>query len=209
MKMIRVAIVEDDVELRKLTASLLNFYPDTEVVGNFESAEAFHLALPSLCPDVVLMDIGLPRQSGIECIRQLKLLQPEVQYIILTSSPDAQPVFDALAAGASGYLKKPSPPEKVVEAIREVAVGGSPMSGQIARLVVESFRRTEPKFPELEKLSPQERKILDALRAGLAYKQIAAENFLSISTVRTHVRSIYEKLEVHCRTDALNKVFGK
>ena len=209
MNMIRVAIVEDDIELRKLTAALLNFYPDTEVVGNFKSAEEFHFALPNLCPDVVLMDIGLPAQNGIECIRQHKSQLPDIQYIILTSNPDAQPIFDALAAGASGYLTKPSPPEKIVAAIREVATGGSPMSSQIARLVVDSFRRTEPKFPELAKLSPQELKILESLRLGLAYKQIAAENFIAMGTVRTHVRSIYEKLEVHCRTEALNKAFGK
>jgi DNA-binding NarL/FixJ family response regulator len=204
---IRVAIVEDEMEVRKLTASILNFYSDIECIGSFSCAEELITNIGTLLPEVVLMDIGLPGINGIECVRKIKPIYRGIQFVMLTSNNNPQITFEALAAGATGYILKSATPEKLTEAIREVALGGSPMSLSIARLVVETFHRTEKKFSELEKLSPQERLVLDQLKEGFAYKQIASRMFISISTIRTHVRHIYEKLEVHSRTEALNKVF--
>ena len=141
--MIKVAIVEDDHEIRKLTASLLNFYEDIECVGTFDNAEAFSNALSNLKPDVVLMDIGLPQQDGIECVRQNHLKFADIEFIMFTNRIDTKGVFDALAAGATGYVLKGGTPEKLVESIREVKAGGSPMSRQISRMVTTTFQQTE------------------------------------------------------------------
>lgn len=206
---IRVALVEDDDELRRLTSSILNFYSDIECIGAFESAEAFAAALPELNPDVVLMDIGLPGQDGIACVAQLKPAHRKVQFVMLTAQNDPKTTFFALQAGATGYILKASAPEKIAESIREVMSGGSPMSAAIARLVVESFQKDEDASPELEKLTKTEREVLEDLEAGLSYKEIAARRFVDLSTVQSHIRNIYEKLEVHSRTEAVNKVFGR
>lgn len=205
---IRVVLVEDDAELRKLTASILNFYPDIECVGAYESAEAFGEAFASLHPDVVLMDINLPRENGIDCVRKWKPTHRETHFVMLTSLSDPQKTFEALRAGATGYVLKPPIPDKIVEAIREVVSGGSPMSRDIARLVTEFFHEKEHKSPELEKLTRSEREVLQDLREGLFYKEIAAKRFVEISTVQTHVRHIYHTLQVHSRTEAVNKAFG-
>jgi DNA-binding NarL/FixJ family response regulator len=209
---IRIAIVEDHEDIRKLTASLLNFYPDMECVSSFGDAESFRQSLPALRPDVVLMDIGLPGQSGIECVRACKdeTSDPEgigrrTEFIMFTDHTDTKEVFEALKAGAAGYVLKGGTPERLAEAVRDVVEGGSPMSRQISRMVTEYFRSLEKKDPELEKLTEQEKIVLDYLEQGLAYKQIAAARFVSEHTVRTQVRSIYRKLQVHNRTEALNK----
>ena len=203
--MIKVAIVEDDPEIRKLTASLLNFYEGVECVGTYPNAEAFSNALPILQPDVVLMDIGLPKQNGISCVRENHLKFPKVQFIMFTNHIDTHGIFEALAAGATGYVLKGGMPEKLVEAIREVKAGGSPMSPQIARMVTDSFHRTEKEYPQLEKLSKQEREVLNGLYEALMYKEIAALHFVSTHTVRSQVRSIYEKLHVHTRAELMLK----
>lgn len=206
---IRVALVEDDTDLRKLTASILNFYDDIECVGAFESAEALRPVMESLRPDVVLMDIGLPGQDGIACVGQLKPLYRSTQFVMLTAQNDPEKTFMALQAGATGYLLKTAPPEKIAESLREVVSGGSPMSAAIARLVVESFQQAESEAPELARLTKTEREVLDDLEAGYAYKEIAARRFVDMSTVQSHIRHIYEKLEVHSRTEAVNKAFGR
>lgn len=206
---IRVALVEDDAELRKLTASILNFFDDMECVGAYESAEAFSNAIGAVRPDVVLMDIGLPGQDGIQCVGKLKPMHHNTQFVMLTAQNDPQKTFLALQAGATGYLLKTAPPEKIAESVREVVSGGSPMSAAIARLVVESFRQSEAQAPELARLTKTEREILDDLEAGFAYKEIAARRFVDMSTVQSHIRHIYEKLEVHSRTEAINKAFGR
>jgi two-component system, NarL family, response regulator LiaR len=208
-KMIKVAIVEDDPDIRKLTASLLNFYPDIECIGSFDSAEKYRDALPNLSVDVVLMDIGLPNQNGIDCIRTCHEAYPNIEYIMFTDHIEAKNVFDALAVGASGYVLKGGIPERLAEAIREVKAGGSPMSRRISRMVTASFKHTEPLFPELEKLTEQERAVLRGLDDGKSYKEIAAQKFVSENTIRSQVRSIYEKLQVHTRTEALNKLHGR
>ena len=204
--MIKIAIVEDDADIRKLTASLLNFYADMECIGIYSSAEEFSLALPLHQPDVVLMDIGLPKQNGIECVRENHAKFPEVEFVMFTDHTDTQGVFEALAAGATGYVLKGGMPEKLVDAIREVKNGGSPMSRQISRMVTAYFHRTEPQFPELENLTEQERVVLNGLDKGWSYKEIAAKRHVSEHTVRSQVRSIYEKLQVHTRIEALNKI---
>jgi DNA-binding NarL/FixJ family response regulator len=206
---IRVAIVEDDAEIRKLTVSLLNFYADIEGVGAFGSAEDFAKNLPSLRPDVVLMDIGLPGMSGIECVRACHLEHPSIEFIMFTDHSDTKEVFEALAAGATGYVLKGGLPEQLASAIREVKEGGSPMSRQISRMVATAFRQSEQKHPKLEKLTPQEWEVLHCLDKGWAYKEIAARRFVSEHTVRTQVRSIYQKLQVHTRTEALNLLHGR
>jgi DNA-binding NarL/FixJ family response regulator len=207
--MIKVAIVEDDDDIRKMTASLLNYYPDIECIGSFCSAEHYQEALPTLSVDVVLMDIGLPQQNGIECIRACHPAFPNIEYIMFTDHIEAKGVFDALSVGASGYVLKGGVPEQLVEAIREVHAGGSPMSRRISRMVTASFQRTEPLFPELEKLSEQEQAVLRGLDDGKSYRDIAKLKFVSENTIRSQVRSIYEKLQVHTRTEALNKLHGR
>lgn len=206
---IRVAIVEDDAELRKLTASILNFYPDIECVGTYESAEAFGETFLAFRPDVVLMDISLPGENGIECVRKWKPARRETHFVMLTSLADPQKTFDALRAGATGYVLKPPMPEQLAAAIREVWSGGSPMSADIARFVVESFQQTQTGLSEREKLTRTEREVLQDLDDGFSYKEIASRRFVDITTVQSHVRHIYEKLEVHSRTEAVNKAFGR
>jgi DNA-binding NarL/FixJ family response regulator len=205
---IRVAIVEDDAEIRKMTSSLLNLFADIECACTFGSAEEFEIALPTLQADVILMDIGLPGKNGIDCIKTCKNEQ-EMNFIMFTTHLESQNVFDALAAGATGYILKGCNPDRLADAIREVHDGGSPMSREISRLVTASFKRTEKHFPALEKLTTQEHEVLKGLDKGWSYREIAAQRFVSEHTVRSQVRSIYEKLEVHSRTEALNKVFGK
>ncbi|MCB9081926.1 MAG: response regulator transcription factor [Lewinellaceae bacterium] len=207
---IRVTVVEDNEEIRMLTTSLLNLYADIACVGTFCDAETFLAALPGLDPEVVLMDIGLPGMSGIDCVFKCQdQPAPRPEFIMFTNHMDSKEVFDALAAGANGYVLKGGPPENLAEAIREVTSGGSPMSRQISRMVTRSFHRMEKQHPDLEKLTEQEWAVLQGLDKGLAYKEIAAQRFVSEHTVRTQVRSIYQKLQVHTRTEALNKLHGR
>ena len=206
--MINVAIVEDDIDIRTLTCSLLNLYDEINCMVTFDSAESFLKALP-LAVDVVLMDIGLPKQNGIECIKTCHPKYPEIEFIMFTDHIDKKGVFEALAAGATGYVVKGGVPEHLVAAIREVKAGGSPMSRQISRMVTASFKRTEGEFPEIEKLTEQERMVLNGLNEGLSYREIASAKFVSENTIRSQVRSIYEKLHVHTRMEALKKVYKR
>lgn len=169
--------------------------------------------LPSRRPDVVLMDIGLPGMSGIDCIRQLKETFPRCQIMMLTVFEDHDRIYESLLAGASGYLVKKTPPAKLLEAIRDVHAGGSPMSNQIARRVVEAFRASgssgSKDTSRLDALSTREQEILACLSQGLLYKEIAARLGISIETVRTHIRNVYQKLQVRSRTEALLKAFPR
>lgn len=203
---IHIAIVEDDSEIRKLTASLINLYADLECSSMFASAEDFEHALPKLQVDVVLMDIGLPGKSGIACVQDCSASHPHLDFVIFTTHNDAREVFEALSVGATGYVLKGCPPDQLAEAIREVRAGGSPMSREISRMVTASFTRTEPRNHELDTLTEQEWEVLRGLEKGWSYKEVAARRFVSVHTVRSQVRSIYEKLQVHTRTDALNKL---
>lgn len=203
--MIKIAIVEDNAEVRKLTANLLNQFSDIECMYSFECAEAFSAALPHLEADVVLMDIGLPKQNGIECVRQNAEKYPHLEFIMYTDHTDSKEVFNALRAGANGYVLKGGLIEKLAEGIREIKAGGSPMSRQYARMSLEYLRKIEKEYPELDVLSEQENIVLEGLRKGWSYKEIATSRFVTEHTVRSQVRSIYHKLQVHTRAELMNR----
>jgi DNA-binding NarL/FixJ family response regulator len=200
---VTVSIVEDDAELRQSIASFIQGAAGFECVGAYGSGEEALAAIPRGKPGVVLMDINLPGMSGIECVRRLKEQVPDLQAMMLTVYENSDRIFEALAAGACGYLVKSTPPERLLEAIKDIASGGSPMSSHIARKVVQAFQPGAQAAPPLEHLAPREQQVLELLSKGRAYKQIAAEMDLHIGTVRTYIRRIYEKLHVNCRTDAV------
>ena len=207
--MINVGIVEDEKQIRESLTILINGSEGFTCAYSFETAEEAIIAIPPLNLDVVLMDIHLPGKDGIECIYELKPKCEAVQFLMCTSFEDTDSVFKALKAGASGYITKTTQPSKILDAIVEVFNGGSPMSSNIARKVVDSFQNSNRGNSELLKLSEREKEILNLLSQGLRYKEIADKLFLSTETVRTHIRNIYEKLQVNSRTEALNKVFPK
>lgn len=202
---IRVAIIEDERQIRESLAILINGSEGFTCSAAFENAEDAIAGIPQLEPDVVLTDIHLPGKDGIECVTALKPLCPETQFVMCTSFEDTDSVFRALKAGATGYLTKTTQPSKLLDAIVEVYKGGSPMSSHIARKVVASFQPDARENKELQKLTEREREILQLLSNGLRYKEIADKLFLSTETVRTHIRNIYEKLQVNSRIEALNK----
>jgi DNA-binding NarL/FixJ family response regulator len=205
--MIKVSIVEDIKDIREGLQLLINSNDAFSCMHTYPSAEDALLNLPKALPDVVLMDIHLPGINGIEAVKRLKPLYPSVQFIMSTVYDDDENIFESLKAGATGYLLKKTSPAKILEAITEVYNGGSPMSAQIARQVIGTFQKKNP-IDEASELTPREKEILKALSKGLRYKEIAHEMQISMDTVRTHVRHIYEKLQVQSRTDAVNKVYG-
>jgi DNA-binding NarL/FixJ family response regulator len=200
-----VALVEDDAGLRCNLECLLSNSPGFRCVGACGSAEEALKRVPRWQPDVVLMDIHLPARSGIECTALLKQECPQLQIIMLTVYEDTETIFKALRAGACGYLLKRSMPEEILAAITEVHYGGAPMTSEIARKVLTVFQSPAPAAPATEGLSPREREILELLLRGFANKEIAAQLFISVPTVKVHLRHIYEKLHVRCRTDVLVK----
>lgn len=201
--LITVSIVEDDVKLRNSLARLIDSTEGFRCVSQHPNAEIALRELPIATPKVVLMDINLPRMNGVNCAKELKELMPDVQILMLTVYENTNTIFSALSAGASGYLLKQSSPEQIIEAIREVHSGGSPMTGHIARKVVLSFQKiTKPKH-DYEKLSLREQQVLDSLAKGLTYQEIAETLNISYNTISTHVRHIYGKLHVRSRTEAV------
>jgi DNA-binding NarL/FixJ family response regulator len=200
---IKVSIVDDDAGQRESIAQFLETARGFECVSTYASASAAIERLPGDHPDVVLMDINMPRINGIECTRRLKTAAPSLQILMLTVYEDADKIFDALSAGASGYLLKRADPAKLLESIREVHAGGSPMSGSIARKVVQSFQKDATPDRQTDFLSTRERQVLEFLARGYAYKQIGEELGVSMDTTRTYIRRIYEKLHVHSRTEAV------
>lgn len=205
---VRIAIVDDDKIIREGTASLIAGYPELECVGVFESAEIFMQEIKVIHPQIVLMDIELPGHSGIMCIRHIKPLYPAIQFMMFTVYDNPEKIFDALAAGATGYVLKDTPPEKLVEAIMDLHKGGSPMSAQIARLVVSSFTERDKNKEAVSMLTIREKEVLHLLSQSYQYKEIASKLYISHDTVRTYVRSIYDKLHVHTRGEAVNKLRG-
>jgi DNA-binding NarL/FixJ family response regulator len=206
--MIHVVIIEDIKEIREGLQILIDSSDGFTCRKTFANAEQAIEELPSLYPDVALMDIHLPGINGIEAVRRLKNLSPDTQFIMSTIYEDDENIFESLKAGASGYLLKKTAPSKILDAISEVHHGGSPMSSQIARRVIASFQHKNS-IDETNILTPKEKEILKELSKGLRYKEIADEMKISIETVRSHARKIYEKLQVQSRTEALNKVYGR
>jgi DNA-binding NarL/FixJ family response regulator len=206
---ITVSIVEDDDQMRQSLARLIQRAEGFRCLSHYPSAEAALEAIPREGPEVVLMDINLPGMNGVECVRRLKPKLPEVQVIMLTVYDDTDSIFNALAAGASGYLLKRTPPAELLEAIRDVHRGGSPMTTHIARKVVQSFQRGGVSSRPTENLSPREQEVLDCLARGFLYKEIADKLDVSYETVHTYIRRIYEKLQVRSRTEAVAKFLGR
>jgi DNA-binding NarL/FixJ family response regulator len=205
---ITVSIVEDNDQLRATLARLIDKSEGFRCLSHFPSAEAALEALPKERPDVVLMDINLPGINGVECVRRLKQGIPQLLVVMLTAYEDTENIFAALAAGASGYLLKRAPRAELLEAIREVQRGGSPMTTHIARKVVQSFQQKPagaPPSSQAEELSTREKEVLDCLSHGLIYKEIAEKLGISYETVHTYIRRIYEKLQVRTRTEAVAK----
>ncbi len=203
-----VAVVEDDVVVGAVLSGLLEATPGFRCIGTFRSGEEMLKHGVPLRPAVVLMDVGLPGMSGIQCTRELKVLLPDSLVMMLTVFDDHDAVFESLAAGASGYLTKTTPPGRLLESIQELSRGGSPMSGPIARRVIATFQRPRVGAGELTTLSSREGQILHLLSRGLLYKEIACELDISVGTVRTHIGRIYDKLHVRSRSQAMAKAFG-
>ena len=205
---ISVSIVEDNDKLRGTLAKVIGRAEGFRFASDYGSAEDALAGLPKVKPDVVLMDINLPGMNGVECVRQLKVLLPATQIMMLTVYEDTENIFNALAAGASGYMLKRTPVKELIEAIHEVKRGGSPMTTHIARKVVLSFQKTsgqQQAANELSEVSEREQQVLDLLAQGLIYKEIADKLEISYETVHTYIRRIYEKLQVRTRTEAVAK----
>jgi DNA-binding NarL/FixJ family response regulator len=206
---IKVSIIEDDDWIRENLATQIGQTSGFCCVGSYRDGEQALVSMGKEAPDVVMMDINLPKMNGIECVRKLKKLNPSTQILMLTVYEDSDKIFDSLLAGASGYLLKRTPQAEILEAIADVHRGNSPMSGHIARKVVQYFNQRGSAEKEIEKLSKREREVLDHLAQGIPYKEIADVLSLSIDTVRMHIKGIYSKLHVHSRGEAVAKYLHK
>lgn len=200
-----VSIVEDNENFRTTLARILSRTEGFSCASHYGNAEAALERLPQDKPDVVLMDINLPGINGVECVRRLKPLLPHMQVMMLTVYEDTENIFAALAAGATGYILKRTPKAELLEAIREMRAGGSPMTAHIARKVVQSFQQAGSSPKPAENLSQREQEVLDLLSQGFLYKEIAEKLGISYETVHTYIRRIYEKLQVRTRTEAVAK----
>jgi len=202
---ITVSIVEDNEQLRVTLARVIGRAEGFKCLRQYGDAESALEGVPKERPEVVLMDINLPGMNGVECVRKLKPLVAQTQIVMLTVYEDTENIFNALAAGAAGYLLKRTKSAELLEAIREVNRGGSPMTTHIARKVTQSFQRAGPSQQATENLSEREREVLDCLSQGLISKEIAAKLGISYETVHTYIRRIYEKLQVRTRSEAVAK----
>ena len=200
-----VSIIEDDVPAREILAGWIRRADGFRCVSEYDDAETAMANLPQEKPSVVLVDINLPGVNGIECVRRMKPRLPNTQFVMVTVYEDANHIFNALSAGASGYLLKQMRRNDLLAALKEVHAGGSPMSSQIARRVVQSFQRTGMESGDSEELSPREREVLELLARGYLYKEIAIVLQISVQTVNTYIRRIYEKLHVRSRAQAVAK----
>lgn len=202
---IKVAIVEDDQRWRTNVERLLRETEGVEFVGSYRSGEEAVDNIPSRRPQVVLMDINLPKMSGVECTRQLRALLPEIQIVMLTVYDDSDRIFQALQMGAGGYLLKRASADEILQAIQDVHRGGAPMSAYIARKVVQSFQRQAPSARPDEALSKRESEVLEYVARGYSDKEVADALGLTPATVRSYLKNIYSKLHVHSRTQAIMK----
>ena len=201
MRKITVAVVEDDMRLQRVVTEVLAGSDDCTCIGVFSNGESAIAKIPTLNPDVIFQDINLPDLSGVECVAQISPQLPKTQFIMLTVYQDTETIFQALAAGAHGYLVKPVMPDALLQAVREIRSGGVPMSRTIARHVINFFRHPKPQ--PAENLGSREQQVLNALVAGLSYKEIADELNIKVSTVGTYVQRIYEKLHVRSRREII------
>ena len=210
MPKIKVAIVEDLEEVLEGLSTFVKQDADIELVAAYRTAEAAALELPIVKPDIVIMDINLPGITGIECIKRIKAITSSMLFMMFTVYENNDQVFEALKAGASGYLLKKTSPSQIIEAIKDLYNGGSPMSSQIARKLVSHFQeKQEVLNNEAAALSSREKQVLENLARGMLYKEIADQLGISFHTVRQHIGNIYEKLHVQNKTEAINKVYGK
>ncbi len=213
---ISVCIVDDNKDIRSALEQIILMAEGYTLAGSFSDAEEAFMKIPAAKPDVVLMDINLGEgESGIDCVRQLKPLYPEILFMMCTIYEEDEKIFEALKAGANGYILKKTAPAKLLDALRELHEGGAPMSSQIARKVVNAFQKS-PEAPgastatkTINILSNRENEILQLLAQGMLYKEIAARLFISQETVRKHVYHIYEKMHVNNRVEAINKFYGR
>lgn len=206
---IKISIVEDDNGIRESLRELIDSEEDLLCVSVYKKAEEALQDIQRAKPDVILMDINLPGMSGIECTQKVKELLPESQVLMLTMYEDKDQIFRCLTAGASGYLLKRTSPGRILESIREVRTGASPMSGSVARVVVQYFQERKQVVEDTQKLSKREEEILQLLAKGFRYKEIADHLGISFDTVRSHLRNIYDKLHVSSRTEAVVKYLNR
>lgn len=206
---IKVAIVEDNRGTRESLVELLNRAGSLRCMGAYPTGEEALARIPHEQPDVVLMDINLPRMSGIECVARLKAQMPKLQVLMLTTYEESDLIFDSLRKGASGYLLKNAAPAELIQAVEQVHAGGAPMSMQIARKVVNHFQQIKQPQSEVEQLTKREQEILALLAKGYFYKEIADHLGITLSTVRAHLHAVYEKLHVQSRTEAVVKYLGR
>lgn len=205
VKIASIAIIEDDDKVRHYLAEQIQLHIDVEALKVFRDAETALIELTAEPVEIALFDVNLPGMNGIDCIQRLKILHPRMQMMVLTVYDNSDTIFEALRAGATSYLLKTTPADKILEAIAEVQQGGSPISSQIARKVIEAFTVKAKTNDYFQELSRREQEMLEQLSKGYRYKEIADKLFVSIETVRTHIRHIYEKLQVNSRAEALKK----
>lgn len=206
---IKICIVEDNADMREAVSRVLNHAPGLSCVSTYASAEAAVRDLPAQKPDVVLIDIHLPGMNGIQLVARLKAQFPKIQMLMLTRYEQSDLIFDSIRAGASGYLLKHTPAAELVQAVEQVHAGGAPMTMQIARKVINYFQQINQSASEVKSLTPREKDVLNLLAKGYPYKHIAADLGIAIGTLRVHLRAIYDKLHVHCRTEATVKYLGR
>ena len=205
---ISVCIVEDMEEVRNGLAGIINMTEGFKVVQSFTNAEDALAKLPKLSPDIVVMDIHLPGMNGIECIKQVRKKNPQIQFMMFTVYENSDTVFEALEAGATGYLLKNSSPAKIIESLCELYNGGSPMNAEIAKKLVTRFQKQAAVNNDYN-LTPKEKQVLEMMAKGYLYKEIANELNNTVNTIKQHIRNIYEKLHVQNKAEAINKVYLK
>jgi len=205
--MIRILIYEDDYAFRETLCILMNGTEGYELKGAFENCDAIEAHLKKFQPDVILMDINMPGIGGLEGLRIVRGASPSTQVLMCTVFDDNENIFKAICNGAGGYILKKSSPSKIIEAVKEVYEGGAPITSAIARKILELFPKAPARSAEIDKLAKREQEILQLLMKGYSYKMIAAELKISIETVRTHIKRIYEKLHVHSAQEAIAKIF--
>lgn len=204
-ELITVAVIEDDTEVRRSLVGILQRGPGVICVGDYGTAEEALREIPQVQPKVALMDINLPGMDGVHCVRRLSELSPTTQVLMLTVFDNTDAIFNSLAAGASGYMLKPISAAQLLSAVRDVYAGGAPMTSDIARKVVQTFKRPSPACGETENLTPREQEVIDFLAKGYLYKEIAEQLDISYGTVHTYIERIFKKLHVRSRAQAVAK----